>query len=63
LWYIEKALPEHFQQEEMKSHKNYRDLGNLSLFLVSMGTGSWILLGQPNSMDLSFGSTAHEQEE
>ena len=25
----------------------------------SMGTSSWILLGQPNSMDLSFGSTAH----
>src|SRR3970282_2512522 len=24
-----------------------------------MGTASWILLGQPNSMDLSFGSTAH----
>jgi len=25
----------------------------------SMGTASWILLGQSNSMDLSFGSTAH----
>jgi tRNA-splicing ligase RtcB len=24
-----------------------------------MGTGSWILLGKPNSMSLSFGSTAH----
>jgi len=24
-----------------------------------MGTASWILLGKPNSMDLSFGSTAH----
>ena len=24
-----------------------------------MGTGSWILLGKPRSMDLSFGSTAH----
>ena len=24
-----------------------------------MGTASWILLGQPNSMKLSFGSTAH----
>jgi tRNA-splicing ligase RtcB len=24
-----------------------------------MGTASWVLLGQPNSMDLSFGSTAH----
>jgi len=25
----------------------------------SMGTASWILLGKPNSMNLSFGSTAH----
>jgi tRNA-splicing ligase RtcB len=25
----------------------------------SMGTSSWILLGKSNSMDLSFGSTAH----
>ena len=25
----------------------------------SMGTASWVLLGQPNSMNLSFGSTAH----
>ena len=24
-----------------------------------MGTSSWILLGKSNSMDLSFGSTAH----
>jgi tRNA-splicing ligase RtcB len=37
----------------------YRDLGQPVLVPGSMGTGSWILLGQPNSMDLSFGSTAH----
>ena len=24
-----------------------------------MGTASWVLLGSPKSMDLSFGSTAH----
>ena len=37
----------------------YRDLGQPVLVPGSMGTASWILLGQPNSMNLSFGSTAH----
>ena len=37
----------------------YRDIGQPVLIPGSMGTASWILLGQPNSMSLSFGSTAH----
>ena len=37
----------------------YRDLGQPVLVPGSMGTASWILLGKPNSMNLSFGSTAH----
>jgi len=37
----------------------YRDLGQPVLIPGSMGTASWILLGQSNSMNLSFGSTAH----
>ena len=44
-------------REEIPS--KYRDLGQPVLIPGSMGTASWILLGQPNSMDLSFGSTAH----
>jgi tRNA-splicing ligase RtcB len=39
--------------------QKYRDLGQPVLIPGSMGTGSWILLGKPNSMNLSFGSTAH----
>jgi len=39
--------------------KNYRDIGQPVFIPGSMGTSSWILLGQQNSMDLSFGSTAH----
>jgi tRNA-splicing ligase RtcB len=39
--------------------QKYRDLGQPVFIPGSMGTGSWILLGQPNSMNLSFGSTAH----
>ena len=38
---------------------NYRNLGQPVLVPGSMGTSSWILLGKPNSMNLSFGSTAH----
>jgi tRNA-splicing ligase RtcB len=39
--------------------RNYRDIGQPVFIPGSMGTSSWILLGQQNSMDLSFGSTAH----
>lgn len=39
--------------------KKYRDLGQPVFIPGSMGTGSWILLGQPNSMNLTYGSTAH----
>ena len=37
----------------------YRDIGQPVLVPGSMGTASWVLLGQPGSMGLSFGSTAH----
>ena len=37
----------------------YRELGQPVLVPGSMGTGSWILLGQENSMNTTFGSTAH----
>jgi len=39
--------------------RKYRDIGQPVFIPGSMGTGSWILLGKPGSMDLSFGSTAH----
>ena len=39
--------------------KKYRDIGQPVFIPGSMGTASWILLGKPNSMNLTFGSTAH----
>lgn len=39
--------------------ERYRDLGQPVFIPGSMGTASWILLGRPGSMDLTFGSTAH----
>jgi tRNA-splicing ligase RtcB (3'-phosphate/5'-hydroxy nucleic acid ligase) len=38
---------------------SYRNLGQPVLIPGSMGTASWVLLGQPKSMEASFGSTAH----
>jgi tRNA-splicing ligase RtcB len=48
-----------FPQGREEIPKKYRDIGQPVFIPGSMGTGSWILLGKPNSMDLSFGSTAH----
>lgn len=37
----------------------YRDIGQPVLIPGSMGTASYLCVGQPKAMDLSFGSTAH----
>ena len=50
-----RAFPANREEIPLK----YRDLGQPVLVPGSMGTSSWILLGKPNSMNLSFGSTAH----
>ena len=39
--------------------EKYRKLGQPVIIPGSMGTASWILLGNSKSLDLSFGSTAH----
>jgi tRNA-splicing ligase RtcB len=48
-----------FPKEMDEVPKIYRSLGQPVMLPGSMGTASWILLGNKNSMDLSFGSTAH----
>src|SRR5213594_263789 len=37
----------------------YRDVGQPVLIPGSMGTSSWVLIGTPQAMELSFGTTAH----
>src|SRR5256885_2191263 len=37
----------------------YRDVGQPVLIPGSMGTSSWVLIGTPKAMELSFGTTAH----
>ncbi len=39
--------------------EDYRDVGQPVLIPGSMGTGSWVMVGLPTSMELSFGSAAH----
>ena len=50
-----RAYPAHKEEIPFR----YREIGQPVLIPGSMGTSSWILVGQPNSMNLSFGSTAH----
>ncbi len=50
-----RAFPAHRDEIPPK----YREIGQPVFIPGSMGTSSWILLGQPNSMNLTFGSTAH----
>ncbi|MEM2876258.1 MAG: RtcB family protein, partial [Candidatus Bathyarchaeia archaeon] len=38
---------------------DYRSIGQPVIIPGSMGTSSWLLVGTPKAMDLSFGSTAH----
>ena len=39
--------------------EKYRDVGQPVIIPGSMGTASWVLLGNVRSLELSFGSTAH----
>jgi tRNA-splicing ligase RtcB (3'-phosphate/5'-hydroxy nucleic acid ligase) len=50
-----RAFPAGMEQVPSK----YRSIGQPVIIPGSMGTASWILLGNRNSLDLSFGSTAH----
>lgn len=38
---------------------DYRSIGQPVIIPGSMGTASWLLLGNPKAMELTFGSTAH----
>ena len=54
-----KGAPRAFPKGMNELPRIYRELGQPVMLPGSMGTASWILLGNRNSMDLSFGSTAH----
>jgi tRNA-splicing ligase RtcB len=37
----------------------YREIGQPTFIPGSMGSASWVLIGKPNSLELTFGSTVH----
>ncbi|MEA2070976.1 MAG: RtcB family protein [Asgard group archaeon] len=48
-----------FPAGHLEVPSDYRSMGQPVLLPGSMGTASYILLGQPKGMEVSFGSTAH----
>ena len=39
--------------------KDHRNIGQIVLIPGTMGTSSWVMVGTPRAMEVSFGSTAH----
>ena len=48
-----------FPPDHKKIPSQYKTIGQPVLIPGSMGTASYLCVGQPNAMELSFGSTAH----
>src|SRR6266571_1211790 len=54
-----KGATRSFPPEHPDVPAQYRDVGQPVLIPGSMGTSSWVLIGTPKAMELSFGTTAH----
>lgn len=59
VWIHRKGATRAFPAGHEKVPSDYRAVGQPVLIPGSMGTNSWILVGTPKSMEISFGSTAH----
>jgi tRNA-splicing ligase RtcB len=59
VWVHRKGATRSFPAGHPLIPKTYREIGQPVLIPGSMGTASWILLGNPKAMELTFGSTAH----
>ncbi len=59
VWIHRKGATRAFPPGHEKVPADYRAVGQPVLIPGSMGTNSWILVGTPKSMEVSFGSTAH----
>ena len=59
VWVHRKGATRSFPASHPLIPKTYRDIGQPVLIPGSMGTASWILLGNTKAMELTFGSTAH----
>ncbi len=59
VWTHRKGATRSFPPEHMDVPADYRSVGQPVLIPGSMGTSSWVLVGTPKAMEVSFGSTAH----
>src|SRR5881296_4077398 len=54
-----KGATRSFPPDNPEIPAQYREVGQPVLIPGSMGTSSWVLVGTPKAMELSFGTTAH----
>jgi tRNA-splicing ligase RtcB len=59
VWVHRKGATRAFPAEHEAVPADYRSEGQPVLIPGSMGTSSWVLVGAPKAMELTFGSTAH----
>ncbi len=59
VWVHRKGATRAFPPGHASVTEDYRSVGQPVIIPGSMGTSSWVLVGAPKSMEVSFGSTAH----
>jgi tRNA-splicing ligase RtcB len=59
VWVHRKGATRAFPPGHLSVPNDYRTVGQPVIIPGSMGTSSWVLVGAPKSMEVSFGSTAH----
>lgn len=59
VWVHRKGATRAFGPNRLEVPADYRSYGQPVLIPGSMGTSSWVLVGTPKGMEVSFGSTAH----
>jgi tRNA-splicing ligase RtcB len=59
VWIHRKGATRAFPPNHPDIPTDYRSVGQPILIPGSMGTSSWLLVGTPKAMDITFGSTAH----
>jgi len=59
VWLHRKGATRAFPPGHREVAADYRSLGQPVIIPGSMGTHSWLLVGAPEAMEVSFGSTAH----
>lgn len=59
VWIHRKGATRAFPSGHEKLPADYKPVGQPVFIPGSMGTNSWVLVGAPKSMEVSFGSTAH----